>query len=243
LSEILKNFVAVLKPTKTERWNLLMNTLTNLVIKLQETEKGSVAWDSLFTEVYLEVQPSIESIVNGYSYSLRGDVHAGESEAINHLMISIDKFQYTGFEFLTFYKKTLRNKLIDLIRQMNKKSMKHNTSYDVSLSATVEEDASLLSADKMQDEALQTTDNYFSDSEESLTAILDEFTNEKPVEAGVIDTLITYSAEGYLKKDLTSALANYYEVEKYNGTVQKRVSRAREAFKKFCEEKGFCFNF
>jgi hypothetical protein len=242
MSEIQKQYVADVKQPNDEKVVIRMNQLTAKVLELQKLEVGSVERDLLFADIYESVKFTMEGIVNGYSFSLKGDVHEGLSEALNHLVNCCESFKYEGFEFLTFYKKTLKNKMIDLVRKLNAEKVRHNTSYDFSLSVDVQdgEGSTYSIEDRFQDESLQVNDSYNIEKEEvTLSSILDKFAEVKPFEAGVIEIMLKYSAEGYQKKDLTSALATYYGLDTYNSTVQKRVSRVRETFKKFAIDNGF----
>lgn len=216
-----------------------MNQLTTLVLEMQGTTNKEKK-DILFTDVYTCLQSTMEGIVNGYTYSLKGDAHAGYSIALEHLLKCVEVFNFEGYEFATFYKKTLRNKLVDLVRKTNADKVKHNTSYDVSLSMDAKDSDgySFSVEDRFNDSALQVNDEYDTEDTTTLAWLLDQFHAVKPAEAEVLEILIQYSAEGYQKKDLTDALARHYGSEKYTGTIQKRVSRIRESFKKFAGEYG-----
>ncbi|MFD9628608.1 hypothetical protein [Peribacillus muralis] len=223
-----------------------MNQLTNSVLKLQDMKKGTEAWDTLFSEVFLGVQSAAETIVNSYAYSLKGDVDSGFSLAMEHIEVCTEKFNYQGFEFLTFYKKTLNNKLIDLVRATNAEKVRHMTSYEVSLSATVtEEGGSFGVEDRFTDSALQTNDSYDLDADTlSISSLLEEYAAAKPKEAELVHISMMYSSSnGYKKQDLGQAIADFFGEEEYTNTLQQRMSRATKRFKKFASEQGYVFNF
>lgn len=216
-----------------------------MVIELKQVEKDSYTWDCLFTDIYTCLHGELEAIVYYYERQLNGDVHSAYSEATLLLIRCIDNFEYKGFEFLSFYKKALHNKMIDEIRKINADKRKHNTSYEVSLSASLtdNEGNSYSLVDRGIDASLQAIDTYKEDDVIRLTTILDKYRCIKPIDTEVIEIMLKYSAEGYQKKDLTSALAEFYGSEKYTSTIQKRVSRVRENFKKFAIEYGYAFHF
>lgn len=224
-----------------------MNELTKKVLELQETEKGSFEWEILFGEIYAGVQSSISIVVNSYAYSLRGDVAEGESVAMDHLLSSIETFTYVGYEFLTYYKKTLRNKLVDLVRHISTNKNRHNTCYEISLSVSIQDsEGSDFSADeRMVDTSLVTTDTYGLDSENiSLAEILEDFRQDKPESAELLEIIMMYSAaNGFKKKDLGQAVARFYGEAEYNNKLQARVSRTIKNFKKYADNSGYVFNF
>lgn len=218
-----------------------MNSLTQNVLNLQNLEKGTYKYDLVFSEIFFGVQPAMNAIVNSFATSLRGDVQAGESLAMEHIVTCCDKFQYKGYEFLTFYKKTLHNKMVDLVRSITADKMKHNTSYAISLSVGGQD--GLTEEDRFHDEALQVTDIYREGLTLSIETILDEYAAVKPVEADLVNLQITYSAEGYKQQDLSKAIAEYFGEETYSNKLQARFSRAIKNFKKYADEKGYIFNF
>ncbi|MFP3427144.1 hypothetical protein, partial [Pseudoalteromonas sp. SIMBA_162] len=97
--------------------------------------------------------------------------------------------------------------------------------------------------DRYTDDNLKVTDTYMEAARIDLSKLLDAYWEVKPTEAEVIEVMLEYSAEGYQKKDLTLALANFYGSDKYTGAIQKRVSRVREDFKKFVIQNGYYLNF
>ncbi|MCS0827446.1 hypothetical protein NX029_26380 [Cytobacillus firmus] len=218
-----------------------MNSLTQNVLNLQNLEKGTYKYDLVFSEIFFGVQPAMNAIVNSFATSLRGDVQAGESLAMEHIVTCCDKFQYKGYEFLTFYKKTLHNKMVDLVRSITADKMKHNTSYDISLSVGGQD--GLTEEDRFQDAALQVQDTYNEESVLSIGTLLDEYAKVKPVEADLVGLQMTFSAEGYKKQDLSNAIAAYFGEEEYSNKLQARFSRAIKNFKKFASDKGYSFNF
>lgn len=219
-----------------------MNQLTAKVLEMQGTT-DIYKKDFLFTDVYTGLQSTIEGIVNSYTYSLKGDFHTGYSMAMEVLEKCVKVFKYEGNEFSTMYKRSLRNAMVDLIRKVNTEKMKPNTSYEISLSSEAKDDdgSQYSIGDRLNAEGLQVKDTYDIEEHTSVTWLLDKFHSVRPAEAEVIEILVQYSAEGYQKKDLTDALAKHYGSEGYTGTIQKRVSRCRDAFKKFAGEYGMDF--
>jgi RNA polymerase sigma factor (sigma-70 family) len=222
-----------------------MEKLTQLVIKLQGMGQDNPEREVLFTHVYNGLQNVIESTVESFKYSLKGDVHEGYSEALEVLMKAVNTFKYEGYEFKTYYKRLLRNRLIDLVRSLNAEKVRHNTSYNISINAEIEDDegASFTSEERLYNEALMMHDEYLVEKEITFEEVLQRFEKECPEEYAVIDIMIQYSAEFYSKKDTTSALAKHYGSDKYTGAIQKRVSRIRESLKRFGIKQGYEFHF
>lgn len=218
-----------------------MNELTKTVIELQKVEKGSHEWDTMYTYVYECLQGTINQMVSNFELALRGDIQEGHSIAMLQLIKCINTFKYEGYEFRTFYRKSLRNKLVDLTRTLMAKKMRHNTSYSVSLSTDVTDESgfSYPIMDRLQDISLRTYNRYNIEEAPSLSQLLDAFSEVDREKADILEILIKYSAEGNSKRDVTTALANYYGSNEYTGLIQRRVSRAREAFKKFACENGY----
>lgn len=218
-----------------------MDKLTKMVLELQKVEKGSYEWDVMYTNVYECLHTTINGMVNSFEYTLRGDLHEGHSTAMMQLVKCVETFKYEGHEFRTYYKKSLRNKLVDLTRTLGTKKMKHNTSYSVSLSAGVmdENGFSYPILDRLHDENLYTNNKYEAEEGTTLSDLLDGFAVMDKEKADILEILITYSAEGYQKRDVTDALARYFGSNEYTGLIQKRVSRAREAFRKYATEQGY----
>lgn len=226
---------------------ILMNELTKKVLELQETEKGSFEWDVLFGEIYTRVQPSMQIMVNSYAYSLRGDIAEGESVAMGHLVSTVETFSYVGYEFLTYYKKTLRNRLVDLVRHINTNKNKHNTCYEISLSVSIQdnEGSDFAADERMVDDSLITVDTYLLDSENiTLAEVLESFRKDMPEHAALLEIIMMYSsANGYKKKDLGAAVAAFYGESDYSNKLQARVSRTIKSFKKYADNNGYVFNF
>lgn len=218
-----------------------MDKLTGMVLELQKMEKGSYEWDVMYTGVYECLQTTINGMVSSFEYTLRGDLHEGHSTALSQLVKCVETFKYEGHEFRTFYKKSLKNKLVDLTRTLGTKKMKPNTSYSVSLSAGVtdENGFSFPILDRLHNENLRVYNEYEVEEGITLSDLLDAFAKIDEEKANILEILITYSAEGYQKRDVTDALARYFGSNEYTGLIQKRVSRAREAFRKYAKEQGY----
>lgn len=221
-----------------------MNKLTQNVLTIQGLKNDSYERDLLFTDIYNDVKRTINQVTSQYTYSLRGDAASIESVALEVLLDCVSTFTYEGYEFLTFFKKSLHNRVIDLIRHNSSAKVKHNVDYDLPISASKEDEKGEYSTiEYLAVEGLVTKDTY--ELEESLTlqTILDRFSMDKPKESGAIELMFKYSGEGYSKKDLTDALTKYYEGTKYAGAVQRKVSRAREAFKNYAINLGYKLSF
>lgn len=218
-----------------------MNELTKTVLELQKVKKGDYEWDCMYTYVYESLLPTTNRMVESFSQVLRGDIHEAHSAAMQQLMKCVESYKYEGYEFHTFYRKSLKNKLVDLSRKLTTKKMQHNTCYAVSLSMDVTDDkgSTYSILERLHDEALHTRDSYSTGEVGSLSQLLEDFSLVDKEKAEVLEILITYSAEGYSKRDMTNALAAYYGSDGYTGTIQRRVSRAREAFKKFALDNGY----
>lgn len=217
-----------------------MDNLTKTVLELQKVEKGSYEWDRLYTDVYMSLHNSIDIIVRGFELALRGDLQEGHSVAMQQLMKCVEVFQYNGHEFATFYKKTLRNKLIELSKHFVTRKMKHNTSYEVALDADVTNDdgTTFPILERIVAKQLEVNESDNSGTI-TLSQLLDEFAEVNKQQADILEILIQYSADGYKRKDASLAITKYLGAEEYTGYVQKRVSRARKAFQDFAIKRGY----
>ena len=217
-----------------------MDNLTKTVLELQKVEKGSYEWDRLYTDVYMSLHNSIDIIVRGFELALRGDLQEGHSVAMQQLMKCVEVFQYNGHEFATFYKKTLRNKLIELSKHFVTRKMKHNTSYEVALDAEVTNDdgTTFPILERIVAKQLEVNESDNSGTI-TLSQLLDEFAEVNKQQADILEILIQYSADGYKRKDASAAITKYLGAEEYTGYVQKRVSRARKAFQDFAIKRGY----
>lgn len=201
-----------------------MNTTTAKVLKMQQIERTSMEWDFLFQDIYVDVVDMITTLTNSYEYQLKGDIAAAESEAGLLLIRTIERFKYQGYEFRSFYSRALHNKLRDMIRSA--KAQKNANNY-----GTIGPEIDFLHTEERY-EFLQELDG-------KLETIYEAYSVENPEHGQVLETMVKYSASFYNKSDLTGALATYYGEPTYNGTIQKRVSRIREAFRKYALDHGF----
>lgn len=199
-----------------------MNTTTTNVLKLQQIERTSYEWDMLFQDVYADVMGLIKNLLISYEFNLKGDLAAAESEAGLLLVHAIDRFKYTGFEFKAFFSKALHNKLRDMVRTA--KTQKNMLGY-----GTIGLEIDFLQAGGKFDEVFK----------RSLDDVYEEYARNNPEHGEVLDLMVKYSAPFYSKAELTDALAAYYGEATYTGTIQKRVSRIRESFRKFAAEHGY----
>ncbi|PEM08520.1 hypothetical protein [Bacillus wiedmannii] len=217
----------------------MMNELTALVLKWQQ-ETDVLKKDVLFTQVYTRVQDGMERKVEHYRHAINGDMLEGYSRAAECLLTTMEKFEYQGHSFMSAYVVAVDNKMKDLIRFNN--SQKAGTGVNVAISL----DKELSFGDGEQFEAIEVlkaeshiiTDDYETEAELTIVEVLKAYAVTKPFEAGVIDLMITYSGQAYLKSDLTNAFAAYYGVAEYK-QVQRRVSRVRANFAKFAVDMGY----
>lgn len=212
-----------------------MNKTTQIAINLQGQVSGYQK-ENLYTDLYLGLQSVISCTVNRYYKAFNGDIAEGESIALDCIMQAVEKFQYTGSEFATFYSHILENKLRDKVRSLRANKNRHNTSYEVSLSADYEGDEGKLVPliERLDDNTLRVVDTYnIGAMAATVSDILDTYGKEYPENAEVLEILITHEK----KSEMTAAVAAYYGQEKYNGTIQKRVSRVREHFTKYMTAK------
>jgi len=204
-----------------------MNTLTTKVLKMQQIERTSMEWDFLFQEVYAELMDLIKTLSYSYEYHLKGDMAAAESEAGLLLVSTIERFEYQGFEFKSFFKKSLHNRLRDMVSTA--KAQKNSIGY-----GTIGAEIDFIEAGRMYERVI-------SDSDHTLDSVYDAYALKNPDHGQVLEIMVKYSASFYNKSDLTDALAAHYGEATYNGTIQKRVSRIRESFRKYAAEHGFNF--
>lgn len=216
-----------------------MNVITKKVLYMQTIDRNSLEWDDLFTEVHDSVNDLITGVVRYNSRALHGDIHAGYSKAYMLLIRSIEKFEYEGYEFRSFYSRILKNGITDLIRKHNTNKMQVFFDHSLDYTVSPEDGDSFVTYERFKDQNVQTIDTYFEEDQPSIIELLQAFKEVKPIEAGVIELLITYHTDYYTKSDLTAALAAYYGSDTYTSTIQRRVSRAREYFEKFLIKKGY----
>lgn len=200
-----------------------MNTTTANVLKMQTIEKTSMEWESLFQEVYADMVDLISTLTQSYEYQLNGDIAAAESEAGLLLMHTIDRFDDQGYEFRSFYSRSLHNKLRDMVRTA--KAKKNSHAY-----GTVGNEI-----DFIQHPGMMMVEKNIN---EEIDHLYGQYVRENPGHGHVLDLMLQYSAEGYSKSDLTAALIAYYGETTYTGTIQKRVSRIRESFRNYLADHG-----
>jgi DNA-directed RNA polymerase specialized sigma24 family protein len=220
-----------------------LNNLTQTVLILQTVEKDSYEWDLLFSQVYAGIEKLADRIVETYREALKGDLHHGYSEAHLLLIKSIETFVYRGYEFTTYYRRVLKNRLVDLKRTAAADKNKPHSDYSLDFTRRHPTLGYTYSVFDKVPRLLQTVDTYHKDAIHNLDNLIDEYRIENPKEADVIDIFVTYAAEGYCKSDLTAALADHYGSAEYTGKIQRRVSRIRQAFKEFLLDRGISLSF
>lgn len=219
-----------------------MNELNAKVLELQKVTINSPAGDFLFSDIYMMTMNATNDLVAMFRKSLHGDEANGHSKASDVLIRCIETFEYKGYDFLTYYKKSLHNALIDECRLYKTKKMQPNinTSQIVAMDNHSETPRTGLSnSTTLLSELPTVTDELPSFEELSFEGVLFLYKKEHTFEYRVIETLIEYSAEHYKKSDLTTALASLYESDKYTSAIQKRVSRIRNHFKEFALDLGY----
>lgn len=222
-----------------------MKNVNELVKKLQATKKGTDEWEYLFTDLFNIINTeTIEPKAESFERQLRGDISAGISEGYMLLQELVETWNGTG-NFHSLFKISFENRLKNLVKFITRNKRKHNTAYDVSLSASAERDGEASPIIEVIDDVrchiyFDVTDKV--DGVPTLDELIDMFTEEYPEQAGIINIMISFSYDTK-KSEITRAFCEYFGVQKYTPVIQKRVSRSREAFKKFLIKHNYPVNF
>jgi hypothetical protein len=224
-----------LKKFEQEKVETQMKNVNQLVKTVQAEGNESFAYVELFETLSAEtIVPKSES----YSRQLKGDVDAGISEGYKLIMELVKSWDGTG-SFHSLFKTSFDNRLKNLVKHIGRQKRKHNTSYDVSLSGSVERDGEASPIlEVIDDSSLHSTFDVTEDKG-LLESVFAQFAEKYPEQAAVCEILGSFPDDGK-QKEKTEALCNYYgiPVDQYK-TVQKKVSRSREAFKKFLVKSNY----
>jgi hypothetical protein len=216
-----------------------MKNVNQLVMAVQSEGTESFAFVELFEVISTEtINPKAES----YSRQLKGDVESGVSEGYKLLMELVETWDGTG-SFHSLFKTSFDNRLKNLVKFIGRNKRKHNTSYDVSLSGSVERDGEASPIMEVIDDASLQSTFDITEEKGKLFTLLDMFSENHPEKGAVCEILMAYP-KGSSQKEKTKALCNHYgiAVEEYE-TIQKKVSRSREAFKKFLHKNSYSLSF
>lgn len=219
-----------------------MKNVNQLVLTVQAEGNESFAWVELFETVMKE---TIEPKADSFQRQLKGDVQEGISEGYKLLMDLVGSWDGTG-NFHSLFKTSYENRLKNLVKHIGRNKRKHNTSYDLSLSETIDSNFDggndMTVIDRVFDKALYTEFDITEKDTPSLYELLDAFAYNKPEQAGVINVMLGFDSD-MKQSDKTNAYCEYFGVQTYTSAVQKKVSRAREAFKKFLTQNNYSLNF
>lgn len=214
-----------------------MKNVNELVLKVKEEGTESYAFVELFSIIKTE---TIEPKAKSFSKQLKGDVASAISMGVTLITELIESWNGTG-NFHTLFKTSFDNRLKNLVAYQVRKKRRHNTSYDLSLSESTEQDGeSSPILEVIDDRSLQTSFEV-TDKKLSLSELMDKFKAENPEKGGVIEILSLFGDEDK-QSDRTKALCDFYGVTDYK-KIQKRVSRSREAFAKFLHKHDYQFAF
>jgi len=216
-----------------------MKNVNTLVQAVKEQGTESIAYKELFNTIYIEtIVPKAES----FEWQLKGNIQQGIDEGINLIMELVESWNGSG-NFHSFFKTSYTNRLINLVKYIGRDKRKHNYAYDVSLSETIESQYDggneMTVIDRLYDKSLY-TEFDITESENQVEILLEAFRKVKPEQADLLDIMINLPDDAK-KNELTSAVCEYYGVNMYTSVIQKRVSRAREAFKNFLLKNNYAF--
>jgi hypothetical protein len=217
-----------LKKFKQEKGNKHMKQVNHLVQAVRENGTESIEYNKLFTIIYSEtIVPKAES----FELQLKGNVDEAINEGIDLFMELLEKWNGTG-NFHSLFKTSYNNRLKNLVKYINREKRKHNYSYDLSLSESAPSETGDASPiiEVLNDKSL-ISEFDITETNSRLEELLESFRKIKPEQADLLDIMIQQPYDSK-KSDFTKTICEYYGVQKYTDVIQKRVSRAREAFKK-----------
>ena len=218
-----------------------MKNVNDLVNQVKEQGTESIPFMELFETLNKE---TIEPKAKSFSRQLKGDEAEAHSEGYTLMMELVESWDGTG-NFHTLFKSSYENRLKNLIKYIGRNKRKHNTSYNLSLSDTTN---NVMEGDEMSPhiETLNHPDLIttfdITDEHGQLEALLGLFGETNPEQAGLIEIMTTFG-QATPQADKTNAYCNYFGVQEYSQVIQKRVSRARESFKKFLTKNDFQLSF
>lgn len=218
-----------------------MKNVNQLVLAVQSEGFESVAFYDLYNIINSE---TIEPKANSFRLQLKGQVDCAISDGYDLLFDLTQKWNGTG-NFHSLFKTAYTNRLKNMVKYVNRKKRKHETNYDMSLSDFVkgpDEPSSILEV--ASERQLHCHVNYDASFNEvhSLETLIEMFAEAHPTEAGVINLMIMFTPDTP-QAEKTRAYCDYYGVQTYTSVIQKRVSRSREAFKKFLLKNDYPINF
>ncbi|CDQ21724.1 hypothetical protein [Halobacillus karajensis] len=217
-----------------------METINTIAKELQTMDKGTELYDLKFGELFELVQvEAIEPKARSFRKELNGDIAEGISIGFDVLMRTIDAWERQG-DFITFFKKIYNRDLINKVKSLKADKRQHEESAgNVFLSEPIGEDGDRSHAEspELKDRSLYVFDTYDDGSETTFDELLEQFGEEHPEKYDLINIMISMPEDSG-KKDFTSEVCVYYGVQKYS-QVQKKVSRAREAFAKHLNENNY----
>lgn len=210
-----------------------LEEINELVKTIQGSEPESYLYEVSYSDLVSELMTStIKPKVDSYSKQLKGDTDAGTSEAYKLLISLVQDWTGEG-NFLTLYKFSLDNRLKNLIEYLAKNKRKHNTSYDISLSESKSRYLDNTSQNNMPyDSSLITYFDITDEKTSKLEELLTEFEEQYPKQADLVNIML-HKADDETKATEINRYKNYFGVDTYTPALQKRVSRARQAFKKY----------
>lgn len=206
-----------------------MKKVNELAKTVQAEGTESLAFYELFTIITAEtIEPKAES----FSRQLKGDVADAISEGYQLLLELVEKWERTG-SFHSFFKTSYTNRLINKVKATNADVRSHNTSYDISISESIVSEGGndMTIIDRLFDKSLY-TEFDIEDNENTFEGMLAGFRKKNPEQADIISIMLNFSDDDK-QKDKTNTYCEYFGVHKYTSVIQKRVSRAREAFKNY----------
>ncbi len=211
-----------------------MKNVNELVQAVRTEGKESMEYAELFTTVMTEtIEPKAES----FGKQLKGDVASGIDEGIKLFMELVDTWNGTG-NFHSLFKTAYANRLKNHVKYLNRDKRKHNTSYDISLSGVVEGTYSESSVTEVIVDDTLNTSFDITEEKGTLEKLIDAFSLHNKEQGDLINIMLSFP-EDAKTSDYTKAYIEYFGVQVYAGVPQKKVSRAKNDFKKFLQKNNY----